>query len=117
MAWKVTVRAGSRVTRSSFGDLQSALAAVEQRVGELAAQADGRVVDVRYRRYEPVQRVTARVEVSGSERWVASVRAGVDVRGDGSMEAYLGRTRRTLLEQRRGESAVGALRRALDGNR
>ena len=58
---------------------------------------------------DPVQIVVARVEVAGPRR----LRAGVDVRGDGSSEAFTGRVRRRLVEQRDGESAYDALRREL----
>ena len=61
------------------------------------------------RKIEPVQQVVARLELRGPKR----LRAGVDVRGDGSSESYTGRVHRRLIEQRPDESAYDALRREL----
>jgi hypothetical protein len=115
--WRLTVRAGPRVKRAWFDDLDEALATLEARVHDLVGTARREPVDVRYRRFEPVQQVTARVEVAGPQRLLAAVRAGIDVRGDGSTEAYVGRVRRRVLEQHQHESALDALRRELLGVR
>jgi hypothetical protein len=112
--WKLTVRSGPRVERSRYDDLDDALAALERRADELARSAPANAVDVRFKRFEPIQQVAARIELSGPERVLPSVNAGVDVRGDGSTEAYTGRIRRQLVEQRKGETTYRALRRALD---
>jgi hypothetical protein len=111
--WRLTVRSGPRVERARFERLEEALDAVEAQARELAKTAPRDAVDVRYKRFEPIQQVAARLELSGPERLVPSVRAGVDVRGDGSTEAYLGRVRRQVVEQRKGESSYRALRRVL----
>jgi hypothetical protein len=109
-AWKVTERIRGKVKRNSFGSLDDACRDVESRVAghERSAneQPEGGGI---MRRIDPVQQVVARLEVAGPGR----VRAGVDVRGDGSSEAWTGRFRRELVEQRDGESAVESLRREL----
>jgi hypothetical protein len=110
VSYTVTVRSGPKVERERHEGLADALAAIERRGRELEGDAEARPVGGKLlRRYEPVQQVVARLELSGPKR----VRAGVDVRGDGSSEAFIGRLRRKLVEQRRGESPYDALRRAL----
>jgi hypothetical protein len=63
------------------------------------------------REFEPVSQVVARAEVSGPRR----LRAGIDLRGDGSTEAWTGRVFRRLVEQQPGEDAYATLRRTLLG--
>ncbi|MHB8657073.1 MAG: hypothetical protein ACYC91_03825 [Solirubrobacteraceae bacterium] len=111
--WKLTVRTGPRVERLRFAELSDALDAVETRARELARTAPGSALDARIKRFEPVQQVIARLELAGPERLLPRVRGGVDVRGDGSTEAYLGRVRREPVKQRKGETAFKALRRAV----
>jgi hypothetical protein len=109
-AYTVTVRSGAKVRKERFDELAAALGAMERISGELADGASARPTGgTLIRRLEPVQQVVGRVELSGPAR----LRAGVDVRGDGSSEAYTGRVGRRLVEQRRGESPVDALRRVL----
>jgi hypothetical protein len=113
LPWGLTVRASHRVERSRFDALDQALAALEARGRALSASASSKPVDVKIKRFDPVQQVIARLELAGPERVLSSVHVGVDVRGDGSTEAFRGRIRRTLLEQQPGEDAFGALRRSL----
>lgn len=113
MPWQLTVRASHRVERTRFDALDEALSALEARGRKLAGSTPRKPVDVKLKQFEPVQQVVARLELAGPERLMPSVRAGVDVRGNGSTEAFRGRIRRRLLEQRPGEDAFAALRRAL----
>jgi hypothetical protein len=108
--YTLTVRSRAKVQKERHGGLEEALAALERAGTELAGGADAQPVGGSViRRIEPVQQVVARLELRGPGR----LRAGVDVRGDGSSEAYMGRVRRQLVVQRPGEDAYGALRRAL----
>ena len=108
--WVLTTRAGAKVRNRRHAELAEALSELEREGRELERSADGRAEGGSLmRRLEPVQIVVARLELSGPRRR----RAGVDVRGDGSSEAFTGRLRRRVLEQRDGESAYDALRREL----
>ena len=107
--YRLTIRSGSRVERRGLGDLEAALAELEAVGAELQQSAHAATIDLKTRRIEPVQQVVARLELSGPRR----LRAGVDVRGDGSAEGYTGRLRRRVVEQRDRESPYEALRRAL----
>jgi hypothetical protein len=113
LAWKLTIRAGPRVQRDRFGVLDDALDAAEARGRTLQASARRDSVDLKFKRFDPIQQVAARIELSGPERLIPSMHAGVDVRGDGSTEAYLGRVKRRVVQPRKGETAYSALRRAL----
>jgi hypothetical protein len=106
--WKVVVRSGPRIRRLEAGSLDAALRLIEEEARVLAAGPELESVDLRYKRFEPVQQVAHRLELSGG-----GVRAGVDVRGDGSVEAWTGRVRRRLVEQADGETPYAALRRVL----
>ena len=97
--------------RARFPELGEALTALERRGEELQEGADTRTIDLKLsRRFEPVQQVVARLELSGPGR----LRAGIDVRGDGSAEAWTGRVRRSLIERLPRESPYDALRRSLE---
>ena len=110
--YTITVRRRGNTERERHANRRDALTAVERLGRELEATADtqpegGGLM----RRIEPVQQVVARIELGGPGR----LRAGIDVRGDGSSEAFTGRVRRRVVEQRRGESAYDALRHAVKG--
>ena len=113
MPWRLTVRSGPRVTRRRFDDLEDALQALRTSGQELSREAPNRPIDAKIRQFDPVQQVSARLELAGPQRLSPSVQAGVDIRGDGSTETFLGRVRRRVVEPRRGEDAYEALARAV----
>ena len=110
IGYTLTIRKGPKVTRERYNELGAALGALERAGVEIEGSADARPEGGTFmRKITPVQQVVGRLELSGAGR----LRAGVDVRGDGSSEAYTGRVRRRLIEGRPGESAYDALRRQL----
>ncbi len=110
--WHVVVRAGPKVTRERAETLAGALQLVEGAGRRLAAGPGRAAVDLRVRSFSPQQQVAGRVELRGP-----GVHAGIDVRGDGAVEAWTGRVRRRVVAQEAGETAYAALRRAVSGSR
>jgi hypothetical protein len=111
MAYRLTVRHGSRVRRESFDSLDEAIEAMEQRSREI--QGEGPLEEIgALRDFEAGQRVHARLELSiggvfrGRE-------VGIDVMGDGALVPYTGVIRKRWLEPPDGETAFDAVRDAL----
>ena len=108
--WKLTFRHGSRVERERLESLDDALVALRDRMDAAVSAPPRRTVQVLSRRFEPVAQVAARGELAGPR----GARAGMDLRGDGSIEAFVGRWRRDVLAPDSGETPYDALRRALE---
>jgi hypothetical protein len=111
--FRIVVRNGAKVDRQKAASLGDALDLVERYGRGLAAQPRRKEVDLRFRTFTPADQVAARIEVSGPQRWRPAVRAGIDVRGDGSVAAWSGGGTREVVAQESGESPYDALRRAL----
>ena len=106
--YKLLVRVRGKVDRTRHDALVDAIDALERRATEIAhsahAEPEGGGI---MRKIDPVQQVVGRLEIAGPHR----LRAGLDVRGDGSTEAWTGRLRREVIVQEADESAAGARRR------
>ena len=107
-AYKLTVRRRGVTRRERFDSLPEALAALQARLDELAPGERRGPERGLLGHVEPVTQVALRGEVAGPD-----AHGGVDVRGDGSAEAFVGRWRRVLVAREPSESAYDALRRAL----
>jgi hypothetical protein len=112
-SWRVVVRERGSVSRARFDSVEAALDEVSSRGRSLQKTVRARPVDTKVMgRFEPAQQVAARLELSGP----GGVRCGVDVRGDGSAEAFVGRFRRRTVGQRgSSKSAFDELRREVLG--
>jgi hypothetical protein len=109
--YRLTVRRRGGTERERHASLDDVLAALEARLDDLGPLERRGTERALARELAPVQQVAVRAEVAGPR-----VRGGIDLRGDGSLEAYTGRWRRTLIEPQPGESAYDALRRTLEGS-
>ena len=109
MRWRVTIRIGSKVRKRRADTAAEAVDLLEHELLDRdARREEARALT---RTYSPQQQVAARGEIASGR--FGGTRAGVDIRGDGSAEAFTGRVTRRLVEQRDGESAFDALHRVL----
>jgi hypothetical protein len=111
--YTVTIRVGPTVTRLRADSLAAAIDLLEHQLSALGAAARRKPTRALTREYPPEAQVAARGELSGPSRLRPAIRAGADVRGDGSVQAYRGRVKRELIEAGAGETAFDALRRVL----
>ncbi len=109
MSFRVVVRSGARVQRHEAPTLAAALARLEAEAQAVELGPRRETVDLRGRTFTPREQVAARIALRGPGR----LRAGVDVRGDGFVEAWTGGWRRSAVPLAPGESAYDALQRVL----
>jgi hypothetical protein len=107
--WRITVRTGPRVEKLRATSLDEALSLLEAETRSAATTTRRGTIDARIRTFEPADQVATRAEVRGP-----GVRAGLDVRGDASVQAWTGRVRRAPVDPEPGEDAYAALRRLLE---
>jgi len=114
-AWAITSRAGSHVEREHLETLEAASLLSAASRGTRAGGLPEELQFMRRRDRTASGQVAARVEIAGDRAGGrGTVRGGVDLRGDGSAEAFTrARGDARVVECRRGESAVEALRRVL----
>ena len=113
----VRVRDGSKTSRAQYALLEDALAVCEGEATRMAQAAPNRPIETGMRKFDPVDLVVGRVELSSGgwfSRYARS--AGLDIRGDGSIEAYSGRVSRSVVVFRVGETTFDGLRRAMLGD-
>jgi hypothetical protein len=104
--YKLVLRLGPRVEKERHATLDEALTALAARVPQVSPRPTRGALG---REYEPVRQVAGRLELHGPR----GTHGGIDVRGNGDAEAYVGWVRKEIVERADGEGAVDALRRAL----
>jgi hypothetical protein len=111
--WTLIVRAGPDVRREHFETLEGALHALGEHLDVLAPSSRREEASILRRRIEPSAQVAARIELVAPGGAGKITHAGIDLRGDGSTEAFTGRIRKRLVEQHADESSLDALARVL----
>lgn len=103
MSYRIVIRDGPNVEHYRSENVDEALAIVTNRAQKIAEQSRHEAVNLRYKTYTPISRVIGRAEICHSEHRLKKICAGVDVRGDGSMEAWRGRFNRKLIDPEGGD--------------
>ena len=109
----LTVRTGPKVARERFDTLDDAVEELEARAARLTLRPRRETIDVKVRQFSPEAQVAARLEVAGPGRFLPAKRGGVDVRGDGSVQAYVGGVRKRPLKAKGRTTPFEALRQTL----
>lgn len=107
------LREGPKVTRLRCATIDELFEQVERQSEEMSDRADGEAVSSMFRDYEAIELVHGRIEVTIADGPFKHRRGGIDVRRDGSIEAFVGRANRTVVEPTPGETIPQALRREL----
>jgi hypothetical protein len=108
VSWHVVLRNGPAVHKFRLASLEEAIDVLETETRVAANTVRRAEIDVRVRTFAPGDQVAARAELKGRR-----IRAGFDVRGDGSVQAWTGRLRRRLVEPEGDDTVYEALRRVL----
>ena len=111
--YRVILRRRGTPEKHSYATLVEALDALETELRADATEMRAHQHDEHAlgKTYSPAEQVAVRGELRGPR----GLRAGIDVRGDGEAEAYVGLVRRRLVERFPREDAYAALRRTLIG--
>ncbi len=111
MAYRLTVRHGSRVTHRKFERLDEAVEALERSAKDIRSAGplrDRKMI----REFPAAQQVAGRVEISSGGFLRRGRDAGIDVMGDGRFVAFTGGIRRRELDPG-DDGPFEAVRRAL----
>lgn len=111
--YALKVREGSKVTRQRCETADELFRVVETLADEMSDRADRTPVKSMFRDYDAIDLVHGRIEVSISNGRFKQRRGGIDVRRDGSIEAFVGRTSRSVVEPTPGETIPQSLKREL----
>jgi len=109
--WKLTVRNGSDVNRQGYDDLEEAVEA--SRLLAKGIVAEGPMDRVQsLRDFEPAQQIKARIEIAG-KGLLRPPTAGVDIHGDGSLQAFEGAVVRKPLPSGSVKEVFDSIRQSL----